>query len=112
MSILHVLSRISVRSTRMQKLVIGANAVLGVGLMLLASMAQTDSHTRFSMSPWIVPSLCVVYLCALILVHVPRSHGREDEDSVDPLAEGGPAVVSGQEKAKTSAAADVEQTPV
>jgi hypothetical protein len=110
MSILHVLSRMKVRRTRVQWLSIGIIAILGLGLMLLSSMAQFDAHTRFSMSPWIIPALCIVYLCALILVHVPRYLGREDENSVNEQAGTGGALVSEPGKAgKTSDAVGVEQ---
>jgi hypothetical protein len=112
MSILHMLSRTTVRRTRVQWISIGIIAILGLGLMLLSSMAQFDAHTRFSMSPWIIPSLCIVYLCALILVHIPRYLGREDENSVEEQADAGGAVVSEPGRAgKTSGVVGVEQDP-
>jgi hypothetical protein len=110
MSILHMVSGMKVRSTRVQWISIGIIAILGLGLMLLSSMAQFDAHTRFSMSLWIIPSLCIVYLCALILVHIPRYLGREDEYSVEEQGDAGGALVSELGRAgKTSGAIGAEQ---
>lgn len=75
----------------MQRITIGVNSILGMGLMLLASMSRFESHSKFAMTPWIIPSLFLVYLCALILVHIARTHGREEEGKRRGIeAESGP----------------------
>jgi len=79
MSLLHLLARAQTRSTPMQKLVVCLNIILGMGLMLLSSMSRFESHTKFVMTHWIIPSICLVYLGALILAHSTRYIGREDE---------------------------------
>lgn len=83
MSLLHVLSRMNTRSTQMQRITIAVNSILSMGLMLLASMACFESHSKFAMTPWIIPTPFLVYLCALILVDVARTHGREEERGIE-----------------------------
>ncbi|KAK5657493.1 hypothetical protein OQA88_3065 [Cercophora sp. LCS_1] len=105
MSFLHIISRFDTRKTWMQRVTIGCNMTLGIGLMLLASMSRFDAHTKFAMTHWIVPSLCLVYLAALALVHLARWIAREDDTSgrtpvqqvnesavIDPAATNGGAI--------------------
>jgi len=53
-------------------IVLGANLVLGVGLMLLATMSRFDAHDEFTTTPWIIPSICLVFFSALVIIHGAR----------------------------------------
>lgn len=79
MSLLRVLYRVEPGSTQMQRITLAANSILCVGLMLLATLSLFELHLRFTITPWIIPTLFLVYLCALILVHVARTHGRGED---------------------------------
>ncbi|ORY65271.1 uncharacterized protein BCR38DRAFT_294854, partial [Pseudomassariella vexata] len=47
--------------------------VLGIGLSLVTLVSIRDSHGRvFIRSPWLLPTLCIVFLCVLILTHLPK----------------------------------------
>ncbi|RYP46027.1 hypothetical protein DL768_007707 [Monosporascus sp. mg162] len=99
MACLHILSRTR-SSTPTQKVVLGVNLVFGVGLMLLASMSRYEAHARFSTTPWIIPSICLVFLFSLVIIHgsrwveVWRGDGnKEPHDAIEPDSEvrGAPA---------------------
>jgi hypothetical protein len=71
MALLHVLSR--PRLTMLaQKVVLGVVLMFGVGLMLLASMSRHEAHARFTTTPWIIPTICIVFLFALVTIHGSR----------------------------------------
>jgi hypothetical protein len=80
MSLLHVISRMNTRATPMQTITTGMNIMLGVGLMLLSAMSRFESHAKFAMTPWIIPSICLVYFGALMLVHCARYFKLEGGD--------------------------------
>jgi len=71
MALLHVLSRPRLAGL-MPRLVMATVLVFGVGLMLLASMARYEAHTRFTTTPWIIPSICIVFFFALVFIHTSR----------------------------------------
>ena len=75
MAVLHVLSRAHSSNTRTvltEKAVLGVNLVFGVGLMLLASMSRYEAHAKFSTTPWIIPSICLVFFFSLVIIHSSR----------------------------------------
>ncbi|KAK3345802.1 hypothetical protein B0T25DRAFT_633497 [Lasiosphaeria hispida] len=71
MALLHVLSRPRL-AVLAQRLVMGVVLVFGVGLMLLASMSRYEAHARFTTTPWIIPSICIVFFFALVAIHGSR----------------------------------------
>ncbi|KAM7192565.1 hypothetical protein V8F20_008774 [Naviculisporaceae sp. PSN 640] len=83
MGLLHVLCRPRLDSA-MQRLVLGIVIVSGVGLMMLASMANFEAHTRFTTTPWIIPSICIVFLFALFAIHGSRWITSSTVVSKDP----------------------------
>ncbi|GAB1316871.1 Low temperature requirement A [Madurella fahalii] len=86
MACLHILSRTH-SSTPTQKAVIGVNIVFGVGLMLLASMSRYEAHTTFSTTPWIIPSICLIFLFSLIIIHSERWVGVWRGGMIEPDSE-------------------------
>ena len=81
MALLHILARHSsnpqVRSRTSpspmtNNIVLGANLVLGMGLMLLATMSRYDAHDEFTTTPWIIPSICLVFFFSLVFIHGAR----------------------------------------
>ncbi|RYP72517.1 hypothetical protein DL771_004157 [Monosporascus sp. 5C6A] len=87
MAWLHILSRTR-SSTPTQKVVLGVNLVFGVGLMLLASMSRYEAHAQFSTTPWVIPSICLVFFFSLVIIHGSRWVGiwRGDENKESPDA--------------------------
>lgn len=72
MALLHVLSRPRRPARTAQRAVSAAVVVLGVGLILLATMSPHHAHTRFMATPWIIPSICLVLLVILVVIHGSR----------------------------------------
>lgn len=75
MALLHILARSNPNNVAMapaQKIVLGVNLVFGVGLMLLASMSKYDAHDQFATTPWIIPSICLVFFFSLVIIHGAR----------------------------------------
>lgn len=97
MALLHILARPNsnhVSTSPASKAVIGINLVFGVGLMLLASMSRFDAHDQFTSTPWIIPSICLVYFFSLVIIHgsrwvpIPRGRDgnqREDAGKAEPV---------------------------
>ncbi|KAK0632613.1 hypothetical protein B0T14DRAFT_490941 [Immersiella caudata] len=83
MSPLLVISRMNTRATPIQAITTGVNILLGVRLMLLSAMSRFESHAKFAMTPWIIPSICLVHFGALMLAHCARYFKLEGGDGVE-----------------------------
>jgi hypothetical protein len=73
MELLHLLSqppRLAMMAA--QKGVALGVVLLGVGLVLLGSVSRHQTHTRFMATPWIIPSICLVLLVILVVIHGSR----------------------------------------
>ena len=51
---------------------LGVTTALGVGLCLIPTMsaANNDVQLLYSTSPWMIPTLCIVYFLAVVAIHV------------------------------------------
>src|SRR5688500_14638096 len=84
---LHSISRPKAPSTRLQKIIVGVSIVLGLDLMLMASLSRFNSYTLVMTTPWghsdYIHSL--LYRpgprprSAILLVRVSRRRSRELE---------------------------------
>ncbi|KAF2203015.1 hypothetical protein GQ43DRAFT_412506 [Delitschia confertaspora ATCC 74209] len=48
----------------------GLNFLLGLGLCLLSTMKYTDASGKYASSPWMIPTLCIVFFICLVVNHV------------------------------------------
>jgi biotin transporter BioY len=92
----HILARLNFKSVHTQSIVVGVNIVLGAGLMLLATMSRYDAHAKFATTPWIIPTIFLVFLTALVLIHFTRSYGKTHGNSPNGVET--PNRVQGTEK--------------
>jgi len=79
MAVFNLISAFKAPKTWFEKAVTAVNLTLGVGLMLLATMSKYDARAKFATTPWIIPSMCLVYFVALVLIHLARPPSKARE---------------------------------